>query len=83
MKQQKNESHVYKVRCTDGSVEEYKYKDIFDTVKVYLEQQGQFPTAADVDRYIPTFLAHMKKIVRDDYTREYDEARDKAAAEAE
>jgi len=80
--QSKKEQVKYKVRCTDGSVEEYGYKDIFDTVKVYLEQQGQFPTAADVDRYIPTFLAHMKKMVKDDYTREYDEAREKAAAEA-
>ena len=79
---EKKEKNVYKVRCTDGSVEEYKYKDIFDTVKVYLEQQGQFPTAAEVDRYIPIFLKHMKKMVKDDYTKEYDEAQQKAAAEA-
>lgn len=78
----KNEKNVYKVRCTDGSVEEYKYKDIFDTVKAYLERKGEFPSAADVDRYIPYFLAHMKKIVKDDYTKEYDEARDKAESEA-
>lgn len=79
---EKKEKNVYKVRCTDGSVEEYKYKDIFDTVKVYMEQQGQFPTAAEVDRYIPIFLKHMKKMVKDDYTKEYDEAQQKAAAEA-
>jgi hypothetical protein len=81
--EKKNGKKMYKVRCTNGSVEEYGYKDIFDIVKSYLEKRGQYPTAADVDNYIPTFLGHMKKFVRDDYTREYDEARDKAAAVAE
>lgn len=81
--QNKKEQGKYKVRCTDGSVEEYKYKDIFDVVKSYLEQQGKYPSAADVDRYIPTFLSHMKKMVKDDYTREYDEAKERAMAEAE
>lgn len=79
---EKKEKNVYKVRCTDGSVEEYKYKDIFDTVKAYLEQQGQNPSAAEVDKNIPSFLKRMKKIVKDDYTREYDEAQQKAASEA-
>ena len=79
----KKEKKLYEVRCTDGSIQEYHYKDIFDIVKVYLENQGQFPTAADVDRYIPKFIKHMKKVVSDDYTKEYDEARAKEAAAAE
>lgn len=79
----KKQQTLYKVRCTDGSVQEYHYKDIFDIVKVYLEKQGQFPTAAEVDRYIPIFTRHMKKIVSDEYTKEYDEARVKEAAAAE
>ena len=79
---EKKEKNGYKVRCTDGSVEEYKYKDIFDIVKKYLEQQGKNPSAAEVDRSIPPFLRRMKKIIKDDYTREYDEAQEKAKAEA-
>ena len=54
----------YKVRCTDGSVEVYKYYDIFSIVKNYLEQQGKYPSAAEVDNEIPLFLARMKKIVK-------------------
>lgn len=79
----KKEKKVYKVRCTDGSIQEYGYKDIFDLVKAYLEQQGQFPRASDVDRFIPAFVRRMKKVVSDDYTMEYDEARAKEAAVAE
>lgn len=78
----KDEKSSYKVRCTDGSVEEYSYKNIFETVKSYLEKQGRFPSAAEVDNNIPYFLSHMKKVVVDEYTKEYDEAHQKAAAEA-
>lgn len=64
----------YKVRCTDGSVEVYKYYDIFSVVKNYLEQKGQFPSAADVDNEIPLFLARMKKIVKVEESQEPVEA---------
>ena len=74
----KKETKVYKVRCTDGSVKEYTYREIFSLVKDYLEQQGQHSRPADVDKYIPVFIRHFKKVISDDYTREYDEA--KAAA---
>lgn len=80
---QGKKERMYEVRCTNGTVENYSYKDIFDTVKSYLEGRGQYPSAADVDSYIPEFLSHMKKCVSDDYTREYDEARQKTTAEAE
>jgi hypothetical protein len=64
----------YKVRCTDGSVENYSYYDIFETVKAYLMQKGQYPSAADVDREIPSFLARMKKIVKSEESQEPVEA---------
>lgn len=54
----------YVIKTTNGETKEYNYYDIFDIVKKYMEANVKdFPSTADVDNYIPTFLKRFSKSV--------------------
>lgn len=51
------------VQKTNGSKIEYTYSELYEIVKAYMEKYVKdFPTAADIDAFIPTFLARFKKV---------------------